>query len=691
MTRNKRTDTESVLPDSDAETDTSGTATDDPPVTDDRLERHLQLFDTALSRLDAAEAFAKPLLQGEVMRIADLLRQSPEGLAALAARAHRFADAGVFHGGPWENVGRLQTSLVAGSLDAGGVHTTMETFDLLRLAALAEKRSTEEGMNAAQAQAFIDRVLATNLDRVSGQESEANRIVRSAGTDGPEGSDAAVRMLFDWLFEHAASPRLMEAVVDEIEQLAVQRPILTKHIRRMVRRANAIGIQDASTRARLERFVEAIDHPTPLSREYQDDLSAYGTALDDGDSTLLAEEARHAARCLRDTGLGSHHHAVLLRHIVHRHQELVPVALGLDDRGRAEWDAHRNLVVRLVETGVHPGTAQSLYGLARLLERSLLSRKEVREGLERLMDIELDPEVRRGLLEAPSRSDEVLPSEWLLAGALSVLGQPLGVGQGRNPTCQSARGISMWSQHRPGYLLTLVATAARDGHVTMDFLGEHLDSRDLMGGLAQGVVSGLDPVSQVLVPHLDRLYDEMMRIVASRAEDGHRWVNPALYGRIVQSGFASTFARITGEVVDHKEFVRMFLRAFDPDVNGGHRPIYPVPVGIVVTGAHARFLGFHAVALQRVGVDPRGTVRVYFYNPNNEGRQDWGQGIKPMVTGNGELEGESSLPLDDFASRVYAFHHDPFVLNGAGMPDESRVDAVSERARTSWGQAFGWR
>jgi hypothetical protein len=51
----------------------------------------------------------------------------------------------------------------------------------------------------------------------------------------------------------------------------------------------------------------------------------------------------------------------------------------------------------------------------------------------------------------------------MVAGVISVLGQPLGIGQGMNPTCQTARGISLWSLHAPGYLLELIPRAARDG------------------------------------------------------------------------------------------------------------------------------------------------------------------------------------------------------------------------------------
>ena len=47
----------------------------------------------------------------------------------------------------------------------------------------------------------------------------------------------------------------------------------------------------------------------------------------------------------------------------------------------------------------------------------------------------------------------------LLAAVLGVFGLPLGVGQGNNPTCQSARAISMWAFNDPDYLLQMIAWA----------------------------------------------------------------------------------------------------------------------------------------------------------------------------------------------------------------------------------------
>ncbi len=67
-----------------------------------------------------------------------------------------------------------------------------------------------------------------------------------------------------------------------------------------------------------------------------------------------------------------------------------------------------------------------------------------------------------------------------------------------------------------------------------------------------------------------------------------------------------------------------------PDYNGGQRLMYPNPVGLVITNQYGRYLGPHAVSIQRVDEDPDGIMRADFFNPNNEGRQST---IEPLSHG----------------------------------------------------------
>ena len=119
--------------------------------------------------------------------------------------------------------------------------------------------------------------------------------------------------------------------------------------------------------------------------------------------------------------------------------------------------------------------------------------------------------------------------------------------------------------------------------------------------------------------------------------------------------------------------------------------MYPTPLGLCLTNKCGDYLGTHAVSLQRVTTASDGTVRAYFFNPNNEGRQDWGYGVQPSVQGNGERSGESSLPFHELASRIYAFHYNPFEIGDLGGVPEREVAEVVDAARTTWGQAFVWK
>ena len=272
-----------------------------------------------------------------------------------------------------------------------------------------------------------------------------------------------------------------------------------------------------------------------------------------------------------------------------------------------------------------------------------------------------------------------------------MFGQPLGIGQGLNPTCQSARALSLWAQHAHGYLLELLVSAARDGVIEVPFEGQMIRSDQLTGGLVTDMNYDLDSVSAVLVPHLDLVYAEMMSRVAVRHEDGHRWVNPAFYGRWVPNGFVTAFSRAAQHVISgYQDFVRRFFATHHPEFNDGHSMMYPNPVGILVTNSNGDYLGPHAVSIQRIQTDPTGQLRVYFYNPNNEGRQNWGHGVRPTVDGHGELEGESSLPFQDFTARLYAFHYNPYEEGDAYAVPATDVYRIEAAAKKTWGKAFTW-
>jgi hypothetical protein len=288
-------------------------------------------------------------------------------------------------------------------------------------------------------------------------------------------------------------------------------------------------------------------------------------------------------------------------------------------------------------------------------------------------------------------SSDVSAKQYLLGALIGILGQPIGVGQGNNATCQSARGISMWAQHSPAKLVNMVTTVATANNLIMRFENSDLESTMLGKGLVDQLDHKLDAVSVIMVPHLDKIYNEMMRRASGRGEDPHKWANPEMYGHWVRNGFASAYSVLTNTIQDYKEFVRIFYISYHPEFNGGKVMVYPNPVGLFITTSKGDMLGFHAVSLLRVSENDNGEVRAYFLNPNNEGRQDWGQGIQPTVYGNGERHGESSLPMHEFTARVYAYHYSQIDVkaNLENVP-EADIEKVETLAKESWGKNYVW-
>jgi hypothetical protein len=364
--------------------------------------------------------------------------------------------------------------------------------------------------------------------------------------------------------------------------------------------------------------------------------------------------------------------------------------LALDNVGRDSLDTYEALCRKLIAEAISSETCQSVYGLHCLLNRGILFFPPIAPALWRLTRFEPAPEVSDTLHRESGASEQLSGHSLLLAGVISVLGQPLGIGQGNNPTCQSARAISLWSQVDPGYLLELIMWAARDAEIDMHFEGALIRSTELSEGLIEDFHTELDMVSLLLVPHLDKIYWEMGRRIVGRGEDGHRWINPEFHGWWVNRAFASCIQYSTGAVMDFDGFVRRFFATYHPSYNGGAELIYPQPAGIVATDSFGNFIGFHAISIQRVTLDPSGETRVYFFNPNNESRQDWGGGVVTSTEGNGEIPGESSLPFNQFASRLYVYHYNEREMGDATLVPVEDVEAISAMARETWAADKEW-
>ncbi|MFW6375400.1 MAG: hypothetical protein ACOCY4_03550, partial [Guyparkeria sp.] len=431
-----------------------------------------------------------------------------------------------------------------------------------------------------------------------------------------------------------------------------------------------------------DRLVSSLFGPTQACRE-DPGVEVYRERLESMDSVALQNEATGFARAMHDTGLVSPYHSVLIRHLADHGDHLLSEAMGLSSTGRDCLLCYSGLVHALIEQTVFPETAQAIYGLALMLERGILYQSPVAPALWRQLSLPLSAWSRERL--AIAFGETVPPRTRLLEGVLCMLGQPLGVGQGNNPTCQSARALSMWAYNDPDYLLQMVAWAARDDEIIIHFEGQPVSSMASLSGVATTLPIDLDPVSLLVVPHLDRIYAEMGRRCIGREGDPHRWINPEFHGWWTGRGFRINVNVASGKLEALEEFLRHFYASYHPYYNGNQPLIHPQPIGIAATDSAARFIGWHALTLLRVSLDPQDVMRAYFYNPNNDSGQNWGDGVEVSTAGHGERFGESSLPFEEFASRLYIFHYDPLEHGELAAVPQDSLDRVIAMVHRTWG------
>ncbi len=644
------------------------------------LARRLVTLDDAVRAMAETREFGKHL---KLRRVLDQLRRvllQPGGCAAVQARAQALEEAGLFLGTDWASPEILIPTLAgAGLRSTDSDAVVMETASALRMLAVAVGDYPHPKISAEEAGQFLSQVLAMNLALLFTPPSEAERIRQGRMAQ-------VVRDLFAHVGERVGYGPILDTLVEEIWRILRQRPIQVDQVARMITQV-AVYRRDpdvdlGSSGQWVDRLISALFGTTEACRE-DPGVDVYRSRLEAMDAQALQYEASGFARAMRDTGLVSPYHATLLRYLLVEGDYLIAEALGLSSTGRECLLRYHELVHRLIYEAVHPETAQCVYGLALLLDRGILHQPPVAPALWRQLALPLSEHARERLTLVFGPTPD--PRARLLAGVLSVLGLPLGVGQGDNPTCQSARALSMWSYNDPDFLLQVVASAARDDELTMHFEGQPISSRECAGGLAATLPHDLDPVSLLVVPHLDRIYAEMGRRCIGREGDPHRWVNPEFHGWWAGRGFAINVDVATGKLIDLDDFVRNFYATYHPAYNGDQPLIHPQPAGIAVTDSAARYVGWHAITVLRVARDPQDVMRVYFYNPNNDSGQDWGDGVVVSTAGNGERFGEGSLPVEQFASRLYIYHFDPHEL---GEPDRvpaedlARVRGLISR---SWG------
>lgn len=659
------------------------------PADEEKRQRLISELDEATEALARAPEFAKSGKLGRVISAAKRLMLLDGGMAAVKDRCKALESAGIFAGTDWANPQILVPGLTVSSLKSSdSTVVVVEVLNELRLLAVATGLYQHPQISAEQAHHYLTQVLALNLATLFSPMTEAERETQGRLAKIP-------RALLSYLAEHIGYEHIVDKLIGEIWRILRQRPIQVDSVRQMITQiavcttsANFTGgegsIAGGETLAQgADRLVSALYGPTQLSRE-DPGVAVYRQRLETLDANALQSEAIGFARAMHDTGLVSAYHTEFLRFISQRNAHLIPEALGLSGTGRDSLLCYHELVVALIDQAVTPHTPQAVFGLMSLLERGILYQPAVAPSLWRQLRLPLSSWTKDRLYSL--FGDFVPASTRLLEGVLLVLGLPLGVGQGNNPTCQSARAISIWSHIDPDHLLQIIASTARDDELVMHFEGKAISSRGFQSSLTRPLPMDLDPVSLVLVPHLDFIYSEMGKLCAGREGDPHRWINPEFHGWHVNRGFRINVDVTTGNLIEIEDFLRHFYAYYHPYYNGNQPLIHPQPAGLAITDSAARFIGWHAITIQRVALDPSNAMRVYFYNPNNDSGQNWGDGVVISTADNGERFGEASLPFEQFASRIYIFHYDPFERGEPDKVPHQDFTRVLHYIVRSWGK-----
>ena len=508
---------------------------------DGKLDGLLSKFDDAVRLLSQAPAFSKPAKLPRVLDTARRVLMQAGGCAALEQRAADFESAGIFAGSDWETPQYLIPTLTTYSLKSADANVVViEALSELRLLAVAKGDYSHPLISQEQAHHYLTQVMAINLWLLFNAPSEAER-----ETQGRLANIS--RHLFQHLAERIGYEYVIDQLIDEIWRILKQRPIQVDAIKQMI---TQIALCQANPEIDLgasghgaDRLVSSLYGPTQACRE-DPGIDIYRARLERMDNATLQAESTGFARAMHDTGLVSPYHAVLLRYLLEEGDHLLSEALGLSSTGRDCLLCYRELVHALIRSGVYPATAQAVYGLALLLERGILYQPPVAPAMWRQLNLQLSEwaEARLSLAYGEVAS----PRARLIEGVLCMLGLPLGVGQGNNPTCQSARALSMWAYNDPDYLLQMVTWAARDDEIIMHFEGQPISSNESVSGVAAELPMDLDPVSLIVVPHLDRIYAEMGRRCIGREGDPHRWVNPEFHGWWSGRGFSINVDVATG-------------------------------------------------------------------------------------------------------------------------------------------------
>lgn len=418
-------------------------------------------FQKAFQHLLLAPTSSKKFFQQTVFDLASDLLKEPNGLEKIYRYAHLFDSSGLFIGKPWEDVTKLNPTLVRGTLQAGGTTEVAEILSELRILAIARGEYVHPEMNALEATEFLTKVLALNIDLLIMKETEENRVKQLY-------KDEQASEILRFISEHCFSERVFENLYQEVDNLAVQRPIITDKILKLITSAKKLagGLEEKDSK--LTRYENAVYSPTDLAT---DTLESYEIKLKTCDDTILIKEAHQLKNTMVQTGLVSPYHVVFLKFIANEKQHLLESMLTVDNISKTNLNANLPIILSLISSSISIDTRRSIYGLLCLLQRDIFTKEFVQE-LEQLMSSAIHEEILININKLKGIQNVDFIKSLIVSEMINILGTPLGIGQGFNPTCQSTRALSYWSQNEPTMLLNMINTFLKTANLTIEFEGK---------------------------------------------------------------------------------------------------------------------------------------------------------------------------------------------------------------------------
>jgi hypothetical protein len=348
-------------------------------VTQEQMERVQELLDELASQPINRESKWQQLISQ-----VDAASRTEEGILFLYDQVEAFDRAGFFKGTPWEDPRGLIPFLVKGTLTAPAPSNIVEIISELRMLKIAKGAYASKQITASEASEFLEDMLVASFDLAYRGPTENLRLNVSTG------DLKRIRRLFDFILSNYSFPQLKRKLAEEIETIAAQRPIITYRLEELIllvkEQIELDPEQDADRR--LLYFVNAAFHPTSLAKEYPEP-DAYIRMIQEAPREILAAECTEMGQKLQSTGLVSAHQLILFQFLTEQDSDLISELLHLNDHGKADFEKHRELVIRLIRDFILDTNKQAVYGLKRMLERTLLSRKPVRNAIQRLITIQV--------------------------------------------------------------------------------------------------------------------------------------------------------------------------------------------------------------------------------------------------------------------------------------------------------------